>query len=227
MQKLIRGLHSFQSNIFRSNREFFENLAHGQTPETLFITCSDSRVNPNLITQTQPGELFIIRNAGNIVPPHGPLFGGEAAGIEYAVGALKVRDIIVCGHSHCGAMKALLNRQDVKDLPAVAAWLNHAEATFRIMSQNYTHLKDAALLTATVEENVLVQIENLRTQPAVAAALSRGTLRLHGWVYKIETGEVFAFDPEHGQFLPLKTAESVTLTRPLRKAVGSDSHPNL
>lgn len=204
MQKLIQGLHEFQRNVF--DREFFERLAKGQSPETLFITCSDSRINPNLITQTEPGDLFIIRNAGNIVPPHGPAVGGEAATIEYAVSALKVRDVIVCGHSHCGAMQALIRPDDLKGLPAVAQWLGHAEATRRIMMENYRDLTGSALLSATVQENVLVQIENLRTQPAVAAALAAGTLRLHGWVFKIETGQVFAFDPDQRQFLPIKDA---------------------
>src|SRR5688572_22576048 len=129
MQKLIEGLHHFQSQIFSSQRELFERLARGQTPDALFITCSDSRINPNLITQTEPGDLFIIRNAGNIIPPHGAANGGEGATIEYAVAALGVKDIIVCGHSHCGAMKALLEPERLVNLPTVGAWLSHAEAT--------------------------------------------------------------------------------------------------
>ena len=108
MQKLIHGLHHFQTALFGSQRELFERLAEGQSPEVLFITCSDSRINPNLLTQTEPGELFILRNAGNIVPPYGAVQGGEAATIEFAVAGLGVKDIIVCGHSHCGAMKGLL-----------------------------------------------------------------------------------------------------------------------
>lgn len=207
MQKLFEGLHHFQKNIFSTQRELFERLAQGQSPETLFITCSDSRINPNLLTQTEPGELFILRNAGNIVPPYGAANGGEGATIEYAVAALNVKDIIVCGHSHCGAMKGLLKPESLGDLPQVAQWLSHAEATRRIIRENYTHLENGALVTATVEENVLVQLENLRTHPAVAARLGRGQLSLHGWVYKIETGEVFAYDPDQGQFLPLAPSE--------------------
>ncbi len=213
MQKLIQGLHHFQTSIFSSQKELFERLAHGQSPEALFITCSDSRINPNLITQTQPGDLFILRNAGNIVPPHGAANGGEGATIEYAVAALKVRDIIVCGHSHCGAMNGLLNLDSLDSLPSVRQWLSHAEATRRIVKQNYQHLCDGPLLTATIEENVLVQLENLRTHPAVAAALARGELNLHGWVYKIETGEVFAYDPEQEQFVPLGTAKGAPPVR--------------
>jgi carbonic anhydrase len=202
MQRLIEGLHQFKHDVFRAQQEFFEELAKGQRPEALFITCSDSRINPNLLTQTKPGELFILRNAGNIVPAYGAAQGGEEATVEYAVTVLGVRDIIVCGHSHCGAMKALLEPEN-PSLPAVARWLRHAESTRRIMAQNYADLTGGARLTATVEENVLVQLENLRTHPAVAAALSRKALHLHGWVYKIETGEVFAFDPTREQFAPL------------------------
>jgi carbonic anhydrase len=203
MQKLVDGIHHFQTNAFTSEREFFERLADGQTPETLFITCSDSRINPNLLTNTRPGELFILRNAGNIVPPYGAANGGEGATIEYAVAALGVKDIIVCGHSHCGAMNALIAPAGLEELPTVRAWLGHAEMTRRIIRENYAHLEGQALVTATVQENVLAQLENLRTHPAVAARLARGALHLHGWVYKIETGEVFSFDPTSGQFGPL------------------------
>jgi carbonic anhydrase len=203
MQKLIDGIHKFQNDVVRPEKEFFGRLAHGQTPETLFITCSDSRINPNLITQTSPGDLFIIRNAGNIVPPNGAPVGGEAATIEYAVEALKVREIIVCGHTHCGAVDGLMNPDKVESLPRVSEWLKHADATRRVMQQNYAHLTGPALLNASVQENVLIQIDNLRTHPSVAAGLSAGTLRLHAWVYKIDTGEVFAFDPAERQFLPL------------------------
>ena len=204
MQKLVQGLHHFQNNIFSSQERLFQRLAKGQQPLALFITCSDSRIDPNLMMQADPGELFIMRNAGNIVPAYGASHGGEAATIEYAVSVLKVRDIIVCGHSHCGAMQGLLNPQAVSELPAVKHWLSHADATARIMKENYGHLTDpVARLTATVEENVLVQLENLRTHPSVAAAASRQALKIHGWVYKFETGAVFAFNPDESQFLPL------------------------
>jgi carbonic anhydrase len=207
MQKLLQGIHHFQANIFRSQRELFERLAGGQSPEALFIACADSRINPNLITQTNPGELFILRNAGNIIPPHGAANGGEGATIEYAVAGLGVQDIIVCGHSHCGAMEALLNADALEGMPVVTRWLSHAEATRRIVREKYRDLAGQNLLTLTVEENVLVQLENLRTHPAVAAALASERLKLHGWVYKIETGEVFAYEPVRGQFLPV--AESL------------------
>ena len=218
MQKLLQGIHEFQANTFSSQRELFERLARGQSPETLFITCSDSRINPNLLTQTDPGELFILRNAGNIVPPHGAANGGEGATIEFAVAVLGVRDVIVCGHSHCGAVKGLLDPESLKEVPAVRQWLGHAEATRRIVCEKYSDRSGAALLTTAVEENVLVQLENLKTHPSVASKLALGKLKLHGWVYKIETGEVFAYDPTRGQFVPL--AEAVpNLPAPAGRAV--------
>jgi carbonic anhydrase len=201
MQKLVKGIHQFQNDIFASQQQLFERLAAGQKPLALFITCSDSRIDPCLLTQTEPGELFILRNAGNIVPPYGQGSGAEAATIEYAVCVLEIKDIIVCGHSHCGAMHGLLHPEQLGELPAVGQWLTHAESTARIMKENYSHLTEAApRLTATVEENVLVQLENLRTHPSVAAALARDDLKLHGWVYKFETGEVFGYDPGQGQY---------------------------
>jgi carbonic anhydrase len=203
VEKLIRGIHHFQSKSFVPLQGLFEQLAKGQNPETLFITCSDSRIDPNLLTRSRPGDLFILRNAGNIVPPHGATPGGEAATIEFAVAALQVRDVVICGHSHCGAVKGLLEPETIASLPAVAAWLTHAETTRRIIQDNYSDLKDEHLLTAAIEENVLVQLEHLRTLPVVASRLVRGDLHLHGWVYKIETGQVFAYDPESGQFVAL------------------------
>ncbi len=206
MQKLVQGIHQFQRNAFRSRKDLFERLAQGQSPEALFITCSDSRINPNLLTQTEPGELFILRNAGNIIPPHGAPANGEHATIEFAVVSLGVTDIIVCGHSHCGALTGLLDPASLGELPAMSAWLTHAEATARIMRENYPHLEGEPLLTATIEENVLVQLENLRTLPSVANRLASGDLLLHGWVYQIDTGEVFAYDAAEGQFVSLSGA---------------------
>lgn len=169
---------------------------------------------------TQPGELFILRNAGNLVPPHSDHGTGEEATVEFAVVGLGIRDIIVCGHSHCGAMQALVqpNANEIQQrMPAVWEWLRHADATRRIVRENYQGLTNEERLNVAIQANVLVQIENLRTHPAVAAALARGELNLHGWVFKIETGEVFAFDPNRGQFLPLAD-QSIPATAPLRLA---------
>lgn len=211
MRKLVEGIHHFQAGIFREQQEFFEGLANGQNPQALFITCSDSRVNPNLITQTEPGDLFILRNAGNIVPPHGAVNSGEGATIEFAVVGLGVSDIIVCGHSHCGAMKGLLEPESLKQMPAVAKWLVHAEATRWIAREKYSHLSSKPLLNVTIQENVLIQLENLRTHPCIAAGLASGQLKLHGWVYKLETGQVFAYDPSEEQFLPLTRETPVSI----------------
>ena len=218
MQKLVDGIHQFQQGVFSSKQSLFEKLADGQQPLALFITCSDSRINPNLLTQTEPGELFILRNAGNIVPSYGTSSGGEAATIEYAVSVLGVRDIVICGHSHCGAMGGLLDQSQLANLPAVRSWLGHAESTHRIIQENYSHITESqARLTAAVEENVLVQAENLRTHPAVASALARGDLNLHGWVYKFETGQVFGYHPTENQFLPIagKSFATPAVTRSL------------
>jgi carbonic anhydrase len=203
VEKLLKGLHHFRSEIFLSQQELFERLAKGQSPDALFITCSDSRINPNLLTQTNPGELFILRNAGNIVPPFGAVKGGEAATIEFAVVALGIKDIIVCGHSHCGAVKGLLNPEGLSEMPAVASWLQYAESTKRIIKENYEGLSEAQRVNIAIQENVLVQLENLRTHPAVASRIARQELNLHAWVYKIETGDVFAYSPDEAQFRPI------------------------
>jgi carbonic anhydrase len=200
MEQLVQGIHQFQTSYFCSEQELFERLAAGQAPMALFITCSDSRITPDLLMQTRPGDLFILRNAGNMIPPYGASRGGEEATIEYAVRALGIKHIIVCGHSHCGAIRALLHPEDVVEMPAVANWLSHAEATRRIVKENYSHLDEVAKQKAAIEEHVLVQLENLRTHPSVAAKLSKGDLTLHGWVYKIEAGEVYSYSPAQGQF---------------------------
>lgn len=209
MQKLIEGIHHFQKTVFGSQRELFQRLAKGQSPEVLFITCSDSRIDPSLLTQTEPGELFIMRNAGNLIPPYGAGQGGEAASIEFAVAGLGVEDIIICGHSHCGAMNGLLNPPSETDFPALNRWLSHADSTRRIMREKYQGREHEQLLNLTIQENVLVQMENLRTHPVVASGLSCARIKLHGWVYKFETGEVFGYDPASGQFERLSGPRSV------------------
>lgn len=222
LQQLVAGVHHFQSQVFRSQRDLFERLSQGQNPEVLFITCSDSRIDPNLVTHTDPGDLFVLRNAGNIVPAYGASNGGETATIEFAVDGLKVTDIVVCGHSHCGAMKGLLHPEYVSEMPAVASWLKHAETTRRIVKSKYAALSGEDLLQATVEENVLSQIENLQTHPAVAVALAGDKLKLHAWVYDIASGEVHAFDPEQEQFAAVGSIRPQGVPEPIRiKAIDS------
>jgi carbonic anhydrase len=199
IQSLVEGVHHFQKEIFEPEEEFFRHLAHGQKPEVLFITCADSRVNPNLITQTAPGELFLVRNVGNLVPLYGVALGAEAAAVEFAVQELGVKDIIICGHTFCGAMRALLDAER-EPTPAMTVWLAHAERTLEVMRQNYSHLSGEKLWRATIKENVLVQLEHLRTHPAVESGLREGRIHLHGWVYHLEDGGVAAYDPATGQF---------------------------
>lgn len=197
MRKLIAGLHEFQTKYFSQHRDLFEQLSTEQHPRALFITCSDSRIDPNLLTQTEPGELFIIRNAGNIIPPYGATNGGEGAAVEYAVQVLGIRQIIVCGHSNCGAMKGLLQLGRLaEDMPLVYDWLRHAEATRRLIKENYQDYEGEELLNATIEENVLTQLENLRTYPVIHSKLHKGEINLYGWVYKIDTGGVFVYSME-------------------------------
>lgn len=213
MDKIYRGVQLFRSRIFPRQSAFFKNLALGQKPMALFITCSDSRIDPDLVTQTEPGELFVLRNAGNIVPPYSALGGGESATIEYAVDVLKIPHIIVCGHSLCGAMQALLNRQQCSHLPAVSQWLAQAEAARRAAQaaagggNNETALPEAEMLRALTEQNVLLQVMHLRTHPAVAAAMARGELQLHAWVYVFEEGEVLSYDAASNSFVPLAAPE--------------------
>jgi carbonic anhydrase len=208
MQKLADGIHEFQNNYFATHRTLFERLVvHGQRPETLFITCSDSRVDPNLITNSAPGELFIVRNVGNVVPKGLP--GGTAAAIEYAIEVLDVKQVVVCGHTHCGAMNAVLNPEQMDRLPFVRRWLEETTRVRGIVEERYGHLDAAARLTAAAEENVLVQLENLRAYPFVAERLASGRLQMSGWLFSIETGEVFGYEPEQGQFTPIgQKAES-------------------
>lgn len=205
MQKLQAGIHRFQETYFASNRELFEQLAaRPQRPETLFITCCDARVVPNLITNAAPGDLFIVRNVGNIVPSvERGVIGGVSAAIEYALEVLEVSNIIVCGHTHCGAIDAILHPERVAHLPFVERWLAEAGRIPEIIKERYGDLEGEARVVAAVEENVLVQLENLRTHPAVAQRLAAGNVKMNGWVYKIATGEVFDFDPVSGQFLKL------------------------
>jgi carbonic anhydrase len=203
MQQLIDGVHYFQNVGFAQQQELFERLKSGQSPEACFITCADSRIDPNLITNAKPGQLFIVRNAGNVIPCYGTSNNGELAAVEFAVAVLGVKDIIVCGHTHCGAMKAVMQPETIASLPSLKNWLQHCDSTVQIIKDHYTHLSGDNLVTATAEENVLVQLEHLRTLPIIASRASRGLLNLHGWMYKFETGQVFAYDSNEGQFLPM------------------------
>ena len=208
MQRLIEGVHKFQTDQFGNYRKLFRKLSQdGQNPHTLFITCSDSRVLAELITQSKPGDLFVVKNVGNIVPPAGVTgdTNSTAAAIEFAVENLRVSDIVICGHSQCGAISALLGQTRVgDDLPHLRDWLKLATPVLETLKNNYHHLKnDDERWTAAAEENVLFGLDNLHSYPCVQNRLADGTLRLHAWFFTIATAELFAFDPETRQFTPL------------------------
>ena len=217
MQSIVDGVTRFQNHIYPQKKDLFNSLAAGQNPQALFITCGDSRIVPDLIMQTSPGEIFICRNAGNIVPPMSDSSGGVAATIEYAVVALDVSNIILCGHSQCGAMKALLDPASLDGMPTVAPWLHHADSALRVVRENYPDLPEQDRLEILTKENVLTQLEHLKTHPAVAARLARGAINLYGWYYDIQTGGIQSFDYESGDFETLTaTARIASATPPPR-----------
>ncbi|WP_137167732.1 carbonic anhydrase [Salinimonas lutimaris] len=199
MRHVIKGVEKFQKDVFPGKRETFQKLATGQNPEVLFITCADSRIDPNLVTQTEPGELFICRNAGNIVPPHSNNTGGMTASIEFAVAALGVSHIVVCGHSDCGAMKGALAPEKLDSLPHVKEWLGHCRCAAEVLKEKHGELS-ADNLDELTRENVLQQLQHLKTHPAVAAKIATGQVTLHGWMYDIETGDVLAYNEASKQF---------------------------
>ncbi|MCQ4348534.1 carbonic anhydrase [Pseudomonas stutzeri] len=201
---IVDGFKRFRREVFPAQEELFKKLATAQSPRAMFITCADSRIVPELITQSSPGDLFVTRNVGNVVPPYGQMNGGVSTAIEYAVAALGVRHIIICGHSDCGAMKAVLNPQSLESMPTVKGWLRHAEVARTVVAQNYARCDcGQEHLEMLTEENVIAQLNHLLTHPSVAARVASGQLFIHGWVYNIETSEIIAYDAESGRFLPL------------------------
>ena len=218
MDELTKGALRFERDIYPKRKEFFDRLIARQYPRALFITCSDSRVVPNMITDSEPGDLFTIRNAGNIVPSYGETMGGVSASIEYAVMVLGVKHIIICGHTHCGAMDAAMNPEKVASMPIVKAWLNHSESARRV-AMGYENLTNEQRAKVMVEENVLAQLDHLRTHPSVAAALAAGELDLYGWVFDIAHGHVFSYDADQGQFVPMSEDHRPTATPRRRRRV--------
>lgn len=225
LQELVHGLRSFRTTYYPSHRDLFEEFSKGQHPQVLFVTCSDSRIDPNLMTQMQMGELFVLRNAGNIVPPYGAANGGEGATIEYGISALGIDKIIVCGHTHCGAMKGLLKLNQLQEkMPLVYNWLGHAEATRRLVLDNYSGYEPDDLVEILVAENVITQIENLRTYPVIHSRLFQGNIKIFGWIYNIETGGVLQIsfldhEPEHLPECPIRLSEATDLHIPGRCVV--------
>ena len=194
MDHIVRGVLDFRKNVYPEHKDLFGALADSQNPDVLFFTCSDSRIDPNMVTGSNPGDLFICRNAGNVIPPHSNETGGMTASIEYAVAVLGVRHIIVCGHTDCGAIKGALDIPGLKGLPHVKEWLGHCRSAMEIVRERHGIDGDTPLdpkyLNEAIEENVLQQVQHLRTHPVVAAKLATGKIEIHGWVYDIKSGNI-------------------------------------
>lgn len=205
MDHVISGVAKFQRDVFPGKKAAFKKLATGQNPEVLFITCADSRIDPNLVTQTEPGDLFICRNAGNIVPPHSNQTGGMTASIEFAVAALGVEHIVICGHTDCGAMKGALYPEKLDALPHVKEWLGHCRCASEVLKEKFGELSMDHLEELT-KENVLQQMQHIKTHPAVAAKIATGQVKIHGWVYNIEKGSILCWQPEREEFEEIQEA---------------------
>lgn len=203
LQHIVEGFMHFRHEVFPQQQELFKKLATAQSPRAMFITCADSRIVPELITQSSPGDLFVTRNVGNVVPPYGQMNGGVSTALEYAVAALGVQHIIICGHSDCGAMRAVLNPQSLDKMPTVKAWLRHAEVARTVVENNCSCGSEKETMHVLTQENVIAQLQHLRTHPSVASKLASGQLFIHGWVYNIETSEILAYDSDRDAFLPL------------------------
>jgi carbonic anhydrase len=203
MKNIFEGLGLFQRIAYPRHKELFERLAKNQTPQAVFIACSDSRVVPNLLVQAEPGDLFIIRNAGNIIPPAGSSYGGTTASLEYAIVALGIRDVIVCGHSNCGAMKGVLHPENLVGMPAVRQWVSYAEPARRAVAEAHPDAADDDVLDLVVDYNVIAQVRNILTFPFVRPLVERGELELYGWVYDIASGHVKGLDATGRKFVPL------------------------
>ena len=200
LARIAQGVAKFQTEVYPAQREMFERLNRGQEPLALFVTCADSRVNPNLVTQTDPGEIFIERNPGNVIPPYVEFVGSVTAGVEYAMLVLKVPVIVVCGHSDCGVMKALLDPGAVHGMPGVQQWMSHGNAARERMLRELPFARKEEQLKRLTEYNVLQQIENLITHPSVRKRLRYGEIEIRGWVYDIGDGSVREANPESGRF---------------------------
>lgn len=192
LEQLKAGIRRFQTTVYPEQAEMYRKaVAQPQEPHTLFIACADSRIEPETITQTKPGEMFVLRNIGNLIPAYGEMMGGVSAVVEYAVSLLKVKHVVVCGHADCGAMKGLLNPDSVTTMPAVENWLKNATAAKSIAEAlGAKNEESGTLMRRVTEQNVLLQIQHLRTHPSVAAAIARKELTISAWVYEIGTGEV-------------------------------------
>lgn len=205
LERLKAGIRRFQTGIYPEMAEMYQKaVSEPQEPHTFFVACADSRIDPELITQSKPGELFVLRNIGNLIPAYGEMMGGVSAVVEYAVSLLKVKHIVVCGHADCGAMKGLLAPDSVTTMPAVQNWLKNAAAAMGVAEAlGEEHEDRPTLMRRVTEQNVLLQIQHLRTHPSVAAAMARDELTISGWVYEIGTAEVRIWDEGAKGFVPV------------------------
>lgn len=203
MKRLIEGHRKFLAEVFPGKKSHFRLLAEGQAPEWLFITCADSRVLPDVILGTEPGDLFISRSIGNVVPITSHDVDGVTATIEYAVEVLKVRHAIVCGHSDCGALKAALDRKSLENLPKARRWLDHVQAAFAYRQPLNPADGESAELASLIRGNVVAQLKNLQAQIPVRHAIGEGRLTVHGWYYDILTGRIEEFDEGLKRFVAL------------------------
>lgn len=205
LERLKEGARRFRAEVHAERAEEYQRAASTpQQPHTLVIACADSRVDVESITSAGPGEVFVTRNIGNMVPAYGEMLGGVSAVIEYAVTALKVKHVVICGHSDCGAMKALLNPDSTANLPTVRSWLTNGKAALNVSdSLSEKDEKPSLRLRRLTEQNVLMQMAHLKTHPSVAGALARGELSISGWVYEIGTGDIRIAEEGQSQFRPV------------------------
>lgn len=205
LEGLLDGVRRFRREIYPQNRDRYERAARQpQQPHTLFVTCSDSRIDPELLTQSGPGDIFVTRNIGNLVPGYGEMLGGVSAVIEYAVLALAVSQIVICGHTDCGAMKGLLDRDKLTNMPTVGNWLRNAEAALSIVKARNNAAGAHGEMEQLIGENVLLQLNHLRTHPSVAGKMAEGKLAIYGWVYEIGSGRVNMYDPGLNKFVSIE-----------------------
>lgn len=224
MNELIGRVFDFEKKVYEDSRALYSKLAnHGQEPKALMISCADSRVVPEQIMQAQPGDLFVCRNAGNIVPPYATQNGGVTSTVEYAVLALGIRDIIVCGHSDCGAMKGLAgDPAKLESMPNVVAWLRHGSAARQVVDSSYAELEDGDRVRAVSLENVVAQLAHLRTHPSVAAGIARGEIALHGWFVDIHAGQMLALNGDTGRFESVRANRPLPVALPAAKRLAAD-----
>lgn len=206
VDKLLRGHDRFHGDNTEEERGFLESLARdGQSPGALFVGCSDSRVVPEILTASSPGELFVVRNVANVVPPFGHASVGVGAALEYAVAVLQVPHVIVCGHYGCGGVEAAFGGlEGLKHLPSLCDWLDDV---FPVMDRVRADVADeslsqVAVLRRAVEHNTVTQVAHLTSYPVVKEAMAAGKLHLHAWIYDLHTLALRVFDAEAGAFVP-------------------------